>query len=54
MSYLDVPRIQFGSLFYTNPDTIDNITRNYDPRVDSGWRPVAPRSRNEATPSAIS
>jgi hypothetical protein len=33
MSYLDVPRIQFGGLFYTNPDTINNMIGNYDPQV---------------------
>jgi hypothetical protein len=33
MSYLDVPRLQFGGLFFTNPDTINNIIRNYDPSV---------------------
>lgn len=29
MSYLDVPRLHFGGLFYTGPSTINNITQNY-------------------------
>ncbi|HWM95280.1 MAG TPA: hypothetical protein VN493_31285 [Thermoanaerobaculia bacterium] len=33
MSYLDVPRIQFGGLFFTNPATINNIIQNYNPKV---------------------
>jgi hypothetical protein len=33
MSYLDLPRIQFGGLFFTNPATINNIIANYDPSV---------------------
>ncbi len=33
MSYLDVPRIQFGGLFFTNPATINNIIGNYNPKV---------------------
>lgn len=33
MSYLDVPRIQFGGLFFTNPDTINNYIRSYNPGV---------------------
>lgn len=33
MSYLDVPRIQFGGLFFTNPATINNIILNYNPKV---------------------
>jgi hypothetical protein len=33
MSYLDVPRIQFGGLFFTNPATINNIIMNYNPKV---------------------
>jgi hypothetical protein len=33
MSYLDLPRIQFGGLFFTNPDTINNIITNYNPDV---------------------
>lgn len=31
MSYLDIPRLQFGGLFFTNPDTINNYSRSYDP-----------------------
>lgn len=31
MSYLDVPRIHFGGLFFTNPSTINNIGLNYNP-----------------------
>lgn len=33
MSYLDLPRIQFGGLFFTNPDTINNYIRSYDPET---------------------
>jgi hypothetical protein len=33
MSYLNVPRINFGGLFFTNPDTTNNIIQNYDPQV---------------------
>ncbi|HWN43123.1 MAG TPA: hypothetical protein VNW71_12940 [Thermoanaerobaculia bacterium] len=33
MSYLNVPRIQFGGLFFTNPATINNIIGNYNPKV---------------------
>jgi hypothetical protein len=33
MSYLDLPRIHFGGLFFTNPDTINNRISNYDPQV---------------------
>ena len=52
MSYLDLPRIQFGGLFFTNPDTINNLTVNYNPKVplqgpdgnflqpQAGWNPV--------------
>ena len=31
MSYLDLPRIHFGGLFFTNPNTINNAIENYDP-----------------------
>ena len=30
MSYLDLPRIHFGGLFFTGPNTIGNITPNYE------------------------
>jgi hypothetical protein len=30
MSYLDLPRIHFGGLFFTGPSTINNITPNYE------------------------
>lgn len=30
MSYLDLPRIHFGGLFFTGPNTINNITPNYE------------------------
>ncbi|MBL8230777.1 MAG: hypothetical protein JNL98_19950 [Bryobacterales bacterium] len=30
MSYLDLPRLQFGGLFFTGPNTINNITPNYE------------------------
>lgn len=33
MSYLDVPRIHFGGLFFTNPSTINNYDGSYDPSV---------------------
>lgn len=33
MSYLEVPRIQFGGLFFTNPATINNLITNYNPKV---------------------
>lgn len=33
MSYLDVPRLHFGGLFFTGPNTINNRTTNYDPVV---------------------
>jgi len=33
MSYLDLPRLHFSGLFFTGPNTINNITRNYDPAV---------------------
>lgn len=33
MSYLDLPRIQFGGLFFTNPSTINNLIGNYNPSV---------------------
>lgn len=33
MSYLDVPRIHFGGLFFTNPSTINNFDSSYDPSV---------------------
>jgi hypothetical protein len=33
MSYLDVPRIHFGGLFFTNPSTINNFDRSYNPGV---------------------
>lgn len=31
MSYLDLPRLHFGGLFFTNPDTINNYIGSYDP-----------------------
>lgn len=43
MSYLDLPRIQFGGLFFTDPDTINNTIGNYDPNAPLnplGWNPV--------------
>lgn len=33
MSYLDVPRIHFGGLFFTNPSTINNFDSSYNPTV---------------------
>jgi hypothetical protein len=33
MSYLDVPRIHFGGLFFTNPSTINNFDSSYQPTV---------------------
>ena len=33
MSYLDVPRIHFGGLFFTNPNTINNYDGSYNPSV---------------------
>lgn len=33
MSYLDVPRIHFGGLFFTNPSTINNFDSSYKPNV---------------------
>jgi hypothetical protein len=33
MSYLDVPRIHFGGLFFTNPSTINNFDKSYNPSV---------------------
>lgn len=33
MSYLDVPRIHFGGLFYTNPSTINNFDSSYNTSV---------------------
>jgi hypothetical protein len=33
VSYLDLPRLHFGGLFYTFPDTINNILRNYQESV---------------------
>nr|AEA09213.1 hypothetical protein Lip018_ORF002 [uncultured Acidobacteriota bacterium] len=33
MSYLDIPHIHFGGLFWAAPSTINNITTNYDPSV---------------------
>jgi hypothetical protein len=30
LSYLDLPRIHFGGLFFTGPSTINNITTNYE------------------------
>lgn len=51
MSYLHVPRIYFGGLFYTNPGTINNIARTYDTELAltndrdqykgvAGWNPL--------------
>ena len=34
MSYLDVPRIHFGGLFYTDPNTMNNYIPYYDPSVN--------------------
>src|SRR5882724_5346678 len=31
MSYLDLPRLHFGGIFYAGPSTINNITPNYVP-----------------------
>jgi hypothetical protein len=31
MSYLDLPRLHFGGLFFTNPDTINNYIGSFDP-----------------------
>lgn len=33
MSYLDVPRIHFGGLFFTNPSTINNFDSSFNPSV---------------------
>ena len=33
MSYLDLPRLHFGGLFFTGPGTINNQTGNYTPTV---------------------
>src|SRR5688572_20590254 len=33
MSYLDVPRIHFGGLFFTNPSTINNYDASFNPGV---------------------
>lgn len=33
MSYLDVPRIHFGGLFFTNPSTINNYDASFEPSV---------------------
>lgn len=33
MSYLDIPRIHFGGLFFTNPSTINNFDSSYKPGV---------------------
>lgn len=33
MSYLDFPRLHFSGLFYTGPNTINNIIQNYTPSV---------------------
>lgn len=33
MSYLDLPRIQFGGLFYTNPSTTNNYWPSYNQQV---------------------
>ena len=51
MSYLDLPRLHFGGLFFTGPSTINNLTENYTPTVqlESGgkyipgvalWNPI--------------
>src|ERR1700690_2774425 len=34
MSYLELPRIHFGGLFFTDPNTINNITAHYSSFVD--------------------
>jgi hypothetical protein len=34
MSYLDLPRIHFGGLFFTDPSTINNVTAFYTPFVN--------------------
>ena len=33
MSYLDLPRLHFSGLFFTGPNTINNIIENFDPSV---------------------
>jgi hypothetical protein len=51
MSYLDLPRLHFGGLFFTAPGTINNHTKNYTPSVPlqdsdnkynpkAGWDPM--------------
>lgn len=52
MSYLDLPRLHFAGLFFTNPDTINNVLRNFNPdtRLEGpngayipavvGWNPL--------------
>lgn len=34
MSYLEVPRVHFGGLFFTDPSTINNLTYNYTTSID--------------------
>lgn len=33
MSYLDLPRLHFSGLFFTGPNTINNIIQNFNPSV---------------------
>lgn len=33
MSYLDLPRLNFGGLFFTNPDTMNNYIQSYNPNT---------------------
>jgi len=56
MSYLDVPRLHFSGLFFTGPNTINNLIENYDPTTalvnsagqfiqpptdpNAGWNPL--------------
>lgn len=37
MSYLDLPRLHFSGLFFTNPNTINNVTQNPNAMIP-GWR----------------
>jgi hypothetical protein len=54
MSYLDFPRLHFGGLFYTNPNTINNTTQNFTPNVNLEQPPPAPPNqynmRDDGTP----
>ncbi|MBC8031697.1 MAG: hypothetical protein H7Z16_16560 [Pyrinomonadaceae bacterium] len=42
MSYLDLPRLHFSGLFFTNPNTINNVTQNYTPGISFENPPPAP------------